>query len=86
MKRSRTSMAPMAVSSAGEIVLNVREFENDASPRGLLRYAERTGFPVFVGIVVPPEHRKRIMGDIDDAVADITGRFGPVLLHRKKGR
>ncbi len=79
-------MAPMALTSAGEIVMNAAEFENDTSPLSLVRYAERTGLVVFVGVVVPSERVKAIMRDVDDAAADITGRSGPMLVRRRKGR
>jgi hypothetical protein len=79
-------MAPVALTSAGEIVMNAAEFQNDTSPLGLLRYAENSGLVVFVGVVVPADHVKTIMRDVDDAAADITGRCGPMLVRRRKAR
>ena len=79
-------MAPMALTSAGEILMNAVEFENDTSPLGLVRYAETTGLVVFVGVVVPSAQMTKIMRDVDDAAADITGRRGSMLARRRKGR
>ena len=66
--------------------MNAAEFQNDTSPLGLVRYAEKSGLVVFVGIVVPAGHAKTIMRDVDDATADITGRCGPVVVRSRKAR
>lgn len=69
-------MAPMAVTSAGDVLLNMAEFQDDLSPSALVRNAKAIGFALFVGVVVPERLRRRLARDIDDAAADITGRLG----------
>lgn len=76
----------MAVTSAGEIVVNANQLGTQADLDAIVEYARASGMPVFMGVVVPPRLRKQVLDDMDDAAADIVGRLGPRLLKRRGRR
>ena len=74
------SLAPMGFTSGGEVLINAAELQDNARPEALARYAASTGFAIFIGLVVPPEHRHTMARDVQDASADLAGRLGDRLV------
>jgi hypothetical protein len=66
----------MALTSAGDILINAVEFVNQTSVDAVVKYAKGSGLEVFIGVLVPPKLRKQFTRDIDDAAADVAGRIG----------
>jgi hypothetical protein len=76
-RRTKISMAQMAVASDGGVLVNVAQLTTSDSLAAILKLADRTGLDVFVGVVVPGRLRGRVLRDVDDALADVVGRWGP---------
>ena len=72
----KVSMAPLAVTSDGSLIINLTQFQNDASLEALVARAKEIGLPVFVGIVVPSAVQGASVGIVDDAAAEVAGRLG----------
>lgn len=62
--------------------------EHEAKPRMLvwLAYAEATRLPIFVGVAVPTSSGRRMIRELDDAVADVVGRLGSRIAPPKRKR
>ncbi len=69
----------MAVSSEGTLLVNAIQLGSGTALTDVISYAEGTGLPVFVGVVVPKRMRPRFVRETDDALADVVGRLGPGL-------
>jgi hypothetical protein len=76
-RRAKMNMAPMAVASDGEIVINAAQLTTSGSLAAIVKVAERTGLAVFIGVVVPEGQQRRVLDVVDDALADVVGRLGP---------
>jgi hypothetical protein len=76
--------APMAVTSAGDVVVNAVQLTMEDGLASAVEAAEKTGLPVFVGVLVPTAKLKRLLHDIDDAAADVSGRLGANLVHSRR--
>ena len=85
-RRSKVSMAPLAITSAGEIVVNAYQLAMKDELHAAIEVAKLTRLPVFVGVVLPARLHPKILRDVDDAAADIVGRLGPKLLKRRGRR
>lgn len=88
MKRCQTkvAMAPLGLASDGSIIVNANQLGTATNLDAVIGYARATGLPVFVGVVVPGELRRRVLGDVDDALADVVGRLGPKLVPSRARR
>ena len=69
--------APIALASDGTLLVNVAQLSPGTVLDEILRYAEVTGLPIFIGVAVPGRLYKRFVRELDDAVADVVGRLGP---------
>jgi hypothetical protein len=77
---STVSVAPIAVTSSGEVVINAAKLQDEVRPEAVARYAASTGLTVFIGLVVPPEHERAMAKDVRDAAAALAGRVGERLV------
>lgn len=68
--------APMALASDGALILNAAEFTVEGSITAIVGIAGKVGLPIFIGVVLPVRLRKRLLRDIDNAAADLGGRWG----------
>ena len=75
----KVSMAPLAITSDGTLIINLTQFQNDVRAEALVARAVASGLPVFVGIVVPPAVQRASAKIIDDAAAEVAGRIGAKL-------
>jgi hypothetical protein len=76
----------MALTSAGDLLVNMAEFQNETIPEALLHAAKAAGLIVFVGMVVPEGFERRLLRDVGDAARDIAGRLGPAVVRSKRRR
>ncbi len=84
-KRPRIVDAPMAITSAGDVVVNVTHVEDgaEADPVAAVRRLVAAGHEVFVGVVVPKALRREVFRDVHDVLADVVGRAAPKI---RRGR
>ena len=75
-KKVRLSLAPLALTSTGELLINAAEFSLLTSFERALRAAKKSGLPIFVGLVLPARESTEAMKAIDDAAADVAGNVG----------
>jgi len=80
----RLSLAPLAMTSDGALVVNAAQFQDDTSLETLLRVATATGLEIFIGVVLPDDHRARLVKDIDDAAAELASRAGGKLARPRR--
>jgi len=78
-RRGKLSDAPMAVTSAGELAIGVTHLNGMSRVIGAVEKLVPPGQQLFVGVVVPRELRGTLMKELDDALMDVVGRFGPIL-------
>ena len=75
----RVVQTPLALASDGSLLVNALQLGADDDLDAVVRLARESGLPVFVGVVVPARLRGRLAGEIDDGLADVVGRVGPLL-------
>jgi hypothetical protein len=80
---NKVSMAPMAITSAGEVLVNAHQFTTTDDLEAAVEAARATGQPIFIGVVVPSKLTRGVMKDIDNATADVAGRLAPKLISAK---
>jgi hypothetical protein len=85
-KTSKPNDAPMAVTSDGSVLVNVMQLDVGCDPTEAVRVLLKLHHEVFVGVVVRKGHRRTLMRDVDDALADVVGRLGPRLRRRRAPR
>jgi hypothetical protein len=68
----RVSTAPMAVTSAGEILVNIAASAGPLDPLKLVERAMAERRPIFVGIVATPKEVRFALKSMDDATAEIS--------------
>jgi hypothetical protein len=76
----------MAVTSFGEIVVNAHQLAVGKNLAAAVDVARKSGLLVFVGVVVPGRLLPRVLRDVDDALADVVGRWGPRLSRQRRRR
>jgi len=79
----------MAVTSAGELLVNAHELATTDDLEAAFEVARASGLPMFVGVVVPRKLMRTVLRDVDNSAADIVGRLGVELLtpdHRRRLR
>ena len=79
-RRTKLSMAPMAIASDGSIVVNAAQLGTKSDLTSVVECAARSGLAVFVGVVVPGRMAEQFLKNVDDSMADIVGRLGPRLV------
>jgi hypothetical protein len=85
-KRSKVSDAPMAVTSAGETVVNVTHLNGMARVIAAVEKLVAPGQQFFVGVVVPDEMNGTLLKEVDDAIVDVVGRVGVKINVRASSR
>lgn len=78
-RRPKVSMAPMAVTSTGEVLVNAYQLGREDHLEAVVEAARTTGLAVFVGVAILPRLREHVLDDVDDVLADVVGRLGPKL-------
>lgn len=73
-KKLRFVDAPMAVTSAGTVLLNATHLRDGASVADFIDIAKATRRPIFIGVEV--ETSRELLRWIDDAAAEIVGAIG----------
>jgi hypothetical protein len=84
-KKPKLVDAPLAVTSAGDVVLNITHVEDGAEvdPVAAVRRLLDVGHEVFVGVVIPKALRPELLRDVHDVLADAVGRAAPKI---RRGR
>lgn len=77
--------APMAVTSGGSIVINVTHLDLDPNEPDLVRRLVAEGHAVFVAVAVRTDLRAEVLGETQDALADVVGRVGRRVMRRDGG-
>ncbi len=75
-RRSTLSTAPMAVTSAGDVLVNACQLTIGNGLSGAIEVARASGLSIFVGVAVPARLRRQLARDVDDALCDVVGRLG----------
>lgn len=83
-KKAKLVDDPIAITSGGQLLLNVTHLDGMADAVAAVRRLLDEGHQVFVGIAVPVGLRRQLRRDIDDATADVVGRLGPRLRRRPR--
>jgi len=81
-RRVNVSDAPMAITSGGDVLVNLAHLKNGDVLEAARRHLDK-GHQVFVGVVVPQRHRARLAKDIEDAASELACRTGGRLVRRK---
>jgi hypothetical protein len=76
--------APMAITSAGDVVMNITHLEQIGDVTTVVARLLGEGHEVFVGVAAPGALRRELLKDIDDAGADLVGRLGARLCRAKR--
>ena len=82
-KRPRIVDAPMAITSAGDVVVNVTHLDGMTDVLDAVHQIVPRGCKVFVGVVVPQNDRARIVRELGDALAELACRIGGRLVRAK---
>ena len=72
------SDAPMAITSDGRLVINVTHLNGMARVIATAEKLVPERSQLFVGLVVPRELRRKLVKELDDSLADVAGRVGPM--------
>jgi hypothetical protein len=75
----------MAVTSGGSIVINVTHLDLDPNEPDLVRRLVAEGHAVFVAVAVRTDLRAEVLGETQDALADVVGRVGRRVMRRDGG-
>lgn len=70
-RKARLHHSPMAVTSRGEILVNLAYVENIRSVAAMVARLKRERRAVFVGILAPKERGTLVLQRIDDAAAEV---------------
>lgn len=71
----RPVRAPLAITSDGDVLLNVAELMDGPERERLLREAVRTNAPVFIGVRLTTAEIDAILEHVDNALAETVGRL-----------
>jgi hypothetical protein len=83
-RRPRIVDAPLAVTSGGGVLVNAAHLTRERGFDAAVEIARSSGRPVFVGVIATPGMTKTMLGDLDDACAEIVGRRGAKLARRAR--
>ena len=71
--------APMAVTSAGDVIISITHLEDTTDVSALVARLIDEGHTLFIGVAVPDRLRRELRKDVEDAGAEIVARLGPRL-------
>lgn len=71
----RVSAAPLAVTTSGELLVNVAELGSDVSLDAVLDAARNAGATVFVGIVLSRAEARFALARLDNAADETAARI-----------
>ncbi len=82
----KVSMAPLAITSDGDLLLNVAMTDGPDDPRQLVERALAQGTPIFVGVVATAREVATAKAWMDDASAEVVGAIWGGRGRRRVGR
>ena len=85
-QKPRLVDAPMALTSDSTPLLNLTHVVDATNLVAAVRRLLAAGHTLFVGVVVPARDRKRLAGEVEDALADVVGRTGARLTSKASAR
>lgn len=85
MKRAGVS-APFAITSLGEVLVNVDAFSDMQNPGNLLELVRREGGTVFVGVPISDVELREVARRVDDALAEAAARLVAKRQRRRRGK
>jgi hypothetical protein len=84
--KARSLAAPLALTSAGEVLINVAASAGPLDPQKLVERAVAEGGQVFVGVVLAPREVASALRALDDATAEMASWiFGGRHRRRRQG-
>jgi hypothetical protein len=75
--------APLAVTSDGDVLLNVARFDEPKKIEEIVRMAVRQRGAIFIGVALSPTEARRLL---DDAAMVLPNVTGPIVGRRQRGR
>ena len=79
-RRAALIDAPMAIASDGSVLVNLTHLDSSGDVIEDARRLMRDGHQVFIGVALAPGMRRLVMGELEDALADVVGRVGARLI------